>query len=270
VLDTVPIASANYGVVATKYNALGPLLPFGSKADAPASAIIPMVKAALQADLGGNGQKVVLFVTDGDTDFCDDGNTLCPLDAVTYRLQDLYAAGITTLVMGLPSNLTSSRPGTLQALANAGAGLPVALPMQGTTALTPADIYGQCIGSAEWATLRTAAGRTGTTATATYQPAGGNATVYMPNATDQTAASGVVAALRSCAFDLVGNFSIDGAHLGGAHVLIGGTQIPHDDANGWRLTSPTRVELVGAACATLRTPGSGQIAFQFPCESIVL
>jgi hypothetical protein len=191
--ESVPIALNNYAAIQTAYDSWGPLLPYGTKADTPAVEAIPMVKATLQAD-AGNGQKYMLFVTDSETDFCDDGNTLCPADAVTYQIQDMYAAtpSIGTLVIGLPTSLDSLAPTVLQNFANAGTGQAVVVPM-GAGAAIPSDVYYQCNGltdggSYSWSNLYTAAGHGALqpTSIATYSATGGTATVYAPDTTSET------------------------------------------------------------------------------------
>ena len=186
VFDSVPIALNNSDAIAAKYNTLGELLPIGAKADTPASAVIPMVKAALQADTG-TGNKYMLLVTDTETDFCDDGAAVCPADAVTYLIQDMYAAGIGTLVISLPTKIGSLSPvAVAQNFANAGAGQPVAL-LPGTT--VPIDIYHECYQSSTgWTSLVSGTGHTTSTSLATYAPAGvtpGTATVFAPTTASQ-------------------------------------------------------------------------------------
>ena len=123
--QSVPIALNNSATMKTAYDGWGPLLPYGSKADTPAVEAIPMVQAALQADTG-TGKKYMMIVTDGETDFCDDGNSLCPADAVTSMIQSMYNAtpSIGTLVIGLAdaSPTNQIEPQVLQDFANAGAG----------------------------------------------------------------------------------------------------------------------------------------------------
>ncbi len=121
--QSVPIALNNAATIKTAYDGWGPLTPYGAKADTPAVEAIPMVKAALQADTG-TGQKYMMIVTDSETDFCDDGNALCPADAVTYLIQDMYNStpSIGTLVIGLPTSISNISTTVLQNFANAGAG----------------------------------------------------------------------------------------------------------------------------------------------------
>jgi hypothetical protein len=277
--ETVPIDMDNYAAIAAKYNSLAQLQPPGAKADTPAAAVIPMVKAALLADTAGTGQKYMMFVTDSETDFCDDGNFLCAVDAVTFEIQDLYAAGIGTLVIGLPSTgAQTTAPAILQSFANAGAGLTVALPPVGGLSV-PSDISSQCAGSAgsadSWAGFLAASGHTG--AIATYGSPAGKATVYTPSSTSTadlaTQISAAISGVKSCTFDLSNvngkSIKVDLTQLASAHVLIQSAQIPQDATNGWSMSSQTQLLLNGTACKTWETPGNDNIDFQFPCQSII-
>ena len=281
--DTVAIGEigTNYAAIAAKYNALGPLLPFGSKADTPMSAVIPMVQSALQADTG-TGQKYMLVISDGQTDFCDDGNNVCPADAVTGQIQSMFTASLGTLVIGLPSQLgggTAFNQAVLQGWANAGVGMNTALPTVGGAA-TATDVYNQCNGTADWKTVFTANGRTGvSSADALYTTPGGTATVFTPSSTstsdlaNQIAAA--ISAVKSCSFDLsdVGGKSIkvDTGKLASAMVKIQGTAVPLDATNGWNVTTsaPSTLVLNGNACKTWQTPNNNDISFAFPCSTII-
>jgi hypothetical protein len=275
VFDTVPIdvIANSYDPISSKYNSLGPLLPYGSKADTPAEAVIPMVKSALQADTG-NGQKYMLFVTDSETDFCDDGGAECPADAITYQVQDMYTAGIGTLVVGLASSGGGIAPTVLQNLANAGAGQPVIVPPTVSSAM---QLYYNCTGagSGQWMSLWTAAGRTGLNPIATYSATAGSAPVYSPGGTSQTALAAQISAaladVKSCTFDLGGHISVVTSKLDKASVVINGSTVPLDPnmTNGWYMSSPTVLQLYGPACDMWRDPSVTDIKFNFPCEIIV-
>ena len=276
VFNSVPIALNNYAAIQAQYTKDGPLQPFGSKSDTPAAQVLPMVKAALAAD-SGDGGKYVLFVTDSETDFCDDGNALCPADAVTYRIQDMYAAGIGTLVIGLPTAMTNIATSVLQNFANAGAGQTVALPA-GSGVTTPTDVGYQCAGVPSWMSLFTAAGRTPTTSIASYGSPAGTANVFMPSSASQQALTEQIAAavngVKSCIFDL-GNVNgmaikVDRTMLSSAHIKIMGTDIPLDDTNGWRMNTDTQLQLSGNACDLWRAPATTTIDFQFPCEIFIV
>ena len=284
--DTVPIDLNNSDAIAAKYNSLGQVAMASEgncKADTPATQAIPMVKATLQADTG-TGPKYVLFATDGETDFCDDGNALCPADAVTYQVQDLYAAGYGTLVIGTASNLNAIDTTVLQNLANAGAGQGVIIP-PGSGAATTADFLYQCNGSmttgSQWMSLYTAAGRTGMTSVATYSATAGTAPVYAPTTLDaQSLVTQISAAInsipRSCTFDL-STFKIDTTKLREAEVYLVDSTSSRDDipldptnTNGWDMTSSTELQLFGSWCDKLRLQTTTDIKFNFPCDIIII
>jgi hypothetical protein len=110
--------------------------------------------------------------------------------------------------------------------------------------------------------------------TASYGAASGSAPFYEPNVNDQQqlvgALSGVVAGVRSCVFDLQGKLQIDLNAAGMGIVEIDGKRIPYGGADGFRMNSPTQLELLGNACGTLRKPESKSVFIDFPCEAVVL
>ena len=295
--DTVPIALNNSTAINTEYNSLGQVgvASEGScKADTPAVEAIPMVKTILQGDTAASGPKYVLFATDGQTDFCDDGDPDCPADAITYQVQDLYAAGYGTLVLGLPTDIgggTAFNSAVLQNLANAGVGQGTALPTQnGTT--TQMQLYYACngngtaAGSDSWTGLYTAAGHTAAqlTSIATYSTAG-TAQVFAPSGTDtQSLITQLSAAInsipRSCTFDL-STFQIDTTKLNEAQVDLVDTSgnktvVPLDssETNGWYMTNittnsqgtmtSTTLQLFGPACESASQPEHGRHQVQLP------
>jgi hypothetical protein len=230
------------------------------------------------------GDKYILFVTDGEPDYCDDGNALCPPDSVVRELQNLAAgkddsgmpqAPIHTLVFGVDSPLSTISPQVLQGFANAGAGQPVA-PLNAD----PNAVYDQCNSVTGWAAAFAKTGKPAMRGQTTgdYAATGGNATVYRPNPNDQAALlqqiQAALAGVKSCSFDLAGDgVKVDTSRvdLGDlAHVLINGTAVPYDAAQGWHMLSPTTVELVGQACTDWRVPGETSISFDFPCDVIIV
>jgi hypothetical protein len=275
--DTVPAALNNYDAIANEYNMLGPLLPYGQKVDTPAAEVIGMVKSTLMKDTT-NGPKYMLFVTDSQTDFCDDVNALCAADAVTWTIQDMYTAGIGTLVIGLPSSMSQVAAGALQNFANAGVGQPVVVPA-GAGAATPLDVYYQCNGAGlnmAWNSFQTMAGRTGMVPIATYGTTGGTAPVYAPTSTSQADLANQIAQaladVKSCTFDLsmqTPPIQVDLTQLKLANVQIMGTTVPLDDTNGWKMLDSKTLELEGTACNQWRDPNVTQIMFNFPCQIII-
>jgi hypothetical protein len=77
----------------------------------------------------------------------------------------------------------------------------------------------------------------------------------------------IVNGVRSCAFALNGMVK-DGAETEGTVVLDGGV-LPLNDPNGWRLSSPTTIELVGKACETIKDDKKHELSASFTCGSII-
>src|SRR5215831_1019443 len=284
VFDFTPIddIATNYDAIAAKYNSLAALQPWGSKADTPMADTIPKIKTMLMSDTG-TGPKYMLIATDGQTDFCDDGNNLCPADAIIYRAQDLFAAtpSIGTLVLGLPTDVGGGMAfnmAVLQGVANAGVGQNPALTGLGVS--TPTDVWNQCNGVAGWKTIATAAGRGMNASLATYPTPAGTAKVFTPTSTSTTdlaaQLSAAIAGVKSCTFDLNNvdgtgkSIQVDLTMLSKASVQIMGTTIQLDpnNTNGWDMVSATQLQLFGAACDSWRNPNTKDITFNFPCDII--
>jgi hypothetical protein len=249
----------------------------GVKFESPASESIGVVADALVADTDP-GSKYIIFLTDGQPDYCDDSNSLCAPDSVVYHLQKAYAAGITTIVFGVQTALFDLAPGVLQSFANAGAGEPTLAPIR--TGGSTNDFYDQCNSIAGWAADLTASGKPNARGTTlgTYASTMGPTTPYTPSAANQTQLvtqlSAALSGVKSCTFDLsnIGGKSIkvDLPKLAQAQVLISDAPIAQDATNGWSLSSDnSSVVLNGTACATWRMPNTTKINFNFPCGSII-
>ncbi len=283
ILDTVPVALNNFAPIQALYSSLGqPMF----KAETPAQMSLDAVAktlaqaAASQADGGAGGQpggQYILFVTDGETDFCDDGNAVCPADAVIAELEKLYTQGITTMVLAISSNASNISVPVLHAFANAGAGImPLAPPSSAAGApLSPTDIYNQCNGTLGWKQLATTAALGMNQALGTYTlPDAGvaNATLYSPDATNVADLTNKIAAalntVKSCSFDLQGKIKVDLAQAGSGKVTVDGVALPYDPNNGWTMTTATQLDLTGTACQAWRAKGM-KIDFAFPCEIII-
>jgi hypothetical protein len=231
------------------------------------------------------GPRYILFVTDGEPDYCDDGPAICPADSVVKALQDL-ALGvdrttgtqnlpINTLVFGVATTATAIAPEILQAFADAGAGLPVAPP----TAVLD-DVFYNCTSRGGWVEDFGLTGKplqVGQTV-ADYSAASGGATVYQPDPNDQTALAdeirAALAGVKSCSFDLAGDgveVDLNRPDLGElARVLLNGEAVAFDPVNGWSMTTETTVQLSGAACDAWRAPVETSLDFDFPCDVIVV
>jgi hypothetical protein len=269
----------NHADIAELYNSLEQ----SAFKDTPTLLALNAVAEQLWGDTTPGG-KYILFVTDGEPDYCDDGNVLCPPDSVVGRLQKL-ALGlddtgaqnppIQTFVFGIDSVLSTISPEVLQAFANAGAGQPVAE----LTAI-PNAFFDQCRGVAGWAADFATTGRqlVPGASVGVYSPVGGTATLYRPDPTDQAQLieqiRSALAGVKSCTFDLAGDgieVDLSRQDLGtAARVLMGGTPVPFDELNGWHMLSSTTVELAGAACESWRVPGVTSLDFDFPCDLIII
>jgi hypothetical protein len=268
-----PVAPAldNYMPIAMRYNAL--VAP--RKGETPTRNALVQVGTLLAND-PAPGEKFILFVTDGQPDYCDDGNELCPPDSVVGELQTLAKGGVKTLVFGISSPLTTISDAVLAGFANAGAGQPVAALVPDINA-----IFDQCAGVAGWAADFAATGKQATRGhtIGDYDPMGGGmAKVFKPDLTNQKALvdeiSAALSGVKSCVFDLSNldgkKITVDQTQLNRAHVIVMGTEVPLDDMNGWHMTSDTQLELSGTACDLWRQPENTTIDFQFPCELIVV
>ena len=76
----------------------------------------------------------------------------------------------------------------------------------------------------------------------------------------------IVDGVRTCSFQLDGTVK-DGGEVDGT-VMVDGTVIPLDEANGWRLSSPTTVELRGKTCALVKDKNDHKVTAEFPCGTI--
>jgi hypothetical protein len=223
------------------------------KGETPTAATIQAGQAALLAD-PAPGEKVMLLVTDGDPDFCNDPDRACPMDAVVGAVQDARAKGISTVVFGLQRAELSEQH--LRDVANAGAGQPVALP-QGIN--SEEDLRNRCRSNPPGSIP------------GTYSPTSGNAQFFQASGTDQAALGAALDAaiygVRSCIFDLDGAVEINPDRVGSARITLDdGVPLVFNDPNGWRLLTATQVELVGNACQQLKNPATGGIKFDFPCD----
>jgi hypothetical protein len=221
------------------------------KGETPTAAAINQAVPVLLAAAPG-GEKFILLVTDGDPDFCNDGDQVCPMDAVVGAVQAAKTQGIGTTVFGLQRTGVALSGQHLTDVANAGAGLPVRQPIQRLE-----DFQGRCQGPA----------------LGTYAAAGGTAVPFLANATDRaaltTALDQVVAGIRSCTFELAGSVKVDLSRASQATIRIDETTpLTYDDSNGWRMVTETQVEIMGAACSQLKSAQTRGINFDFPCEIV--
>jgi hypothetical protein len=210
----VAAAQANRAAISALYSTLE--MP-QSKEDAPLSLALSRAASLLWTD-PTPGEKTIVLVSDGNADYCDDGNPFCPPDSIVGRLQNLAAGRevtelgtviarppIRTLVFGTAVPTIAAAAARLQTFANAGAGEPVALPGD---PIQPSQLFAQCSSSAAWLADFETTGKATTfdASIGSYSAVAGSAPVYGPTAAEQAA---LVAALRSaepaavlsCTFD---------------------------------------------------------------------
>ncbi len=285
-LQLTPPDMNNHAAISALYSGLEQ--PAAGQIDTGSTYALDAVAEELWNDPTPGG-KYILFVTDGEPDYCDNPGQECPIDSVNWTLQR-FAQGvdrtgaargpITTIVLGVATSVTQIADQALTSFANAGAGQPVAtLTINGNQTLTGLNYYERCNGGTlGWAQDFMATGKTTPDSVATYSPTAGTATVFKPDPTDQAAIADKIrealAGVKACTFDISeGNIEIDWtrADLGSvAGVQINGAAVPYDPANGWTMTSATVVELTGTACEQWRAPGESSIHFDFPCDVVVV
>lgn len=213
------------------------------KGETPTATSLAKVTEVLASD-PDPGAKFILLVTDGEPDFCDDGNVVCARDAVVAAAQDAHRKGIGTLVFHVGGQVDRLH---LEDVARAGSGEGVEDRGRAVAMQCPSP-------------------------RGTYADAGGQGVLFEPDVNDRDALVGAlseaVASLRSCTFELAGRVQIDpaGAMLG--RIEIDGTPVPYGAPDGYRLNGPSTIELLGAACEQLRRPATERVAIDFPCEVI--
>jgi len=274
IFESIAPALNNSAAISAVYQPLGKL-PGNEPGQTPIIQALPLVQGLLNQP-GNDGDKYILFVTDGEPDFCDNGDSDCAMDAVVGGIQKLAADGIHTIIFGIGSSIINTSSSFLQAMANAGASLPPPTPF--ASMKTPQSVCYACKGvspwAAQWGTGATPDCMTGAQTLGTYGSSATNATVYNPDAANQAALTtqiaNVVKGIKSCTFDLGGDISVDLNQLDRASIAVEGTNIPLSQDNGWRMNNASQVELVGSACTTWNDPKNTHIDFNFPCEIIVV
>ena len=121
-MDQVKFDKNNYARISADINAVQQP---SYKGETPTAVTLQQAVPVLLAD-PSPGDKVMLLVTDGDPDFCNDPDRVCSMDAVIGAVQDAYSKGVSTTVFGLKRAELSEQH--LRDVANAGTGQPVAFP----------------------------------------------------------------------------------------------------------------------------------------------
>ena len=245
-LDKIDIN--NYAAIKEAYDRLGKPTYKGETPTAAAIEGITKVLRDQQANAADTAVSptVILLVTDGEPDFCDDPNVTCSRDAVVAAVQSAKAEGIGTFIFSIGGQVDRNHLGDV---ANAGVGQPVV--------------------DRQNAVMHQCPDRKGT-----YSQTSGSAPYFEPNVNDQTAIvkaiESVVSTVRSCVFDLQGKLQIDLDVANEGVVELDDQRIPYGTPDGFRMNSPTQLELVGGACERLRSPDVKRVFIDFPCDAITL
>jgi hypothetical protein len=283
--DNVAPALNNAAAITAKYDSLAwpaesECQTGGKKFESPAMYSITAATKALMADTTP-GDKYIIFITDGQEDYCDDSLEICASDSTIGALQAAFAAKIRTIVFGLQTTQFNLPGAVLDAFANAGAGEPTVASVP--SGLDATAIFDQCQGVAPWVADLSKSGHPttrGPTATVgTYAAAAGPTKPFKPNASDQnmlvTQLSTALSGVKSCTFDLTTTggtpIKVDLKQLNKATIKVEGTPVALDtnSANGWNMINETTLQLFGTACDAWRNPDAKTIDFNFPCEIIV-
>lgn len=100
------------------------------------------------------------------------------------------------------------------------------------------------------------------------KPLNGDAGAILPANKDQLTAAlrNIVLGARTCVFDLNGSVTPGKESLGTVKV----NDAVQTFGAGWRLNSPTQIELLGDACTTVKTSNDARVSAQFPCDAFVI
>lgn len=245
----VPVAKDNYPAIERAYNGIqAPMF----KGETPTAAALTQISQMLespkdQPDTFTRDPKYIVLVTDGEPDFCDDPNVTCSRDAVVAAVQQSFANGVGTFVFSIGGQVERAHLGDV---ANAGVGYPVE--------------------DHQMAVMYQCPERKGTYAAA----ASDSAPFFEPDVNDQNALvaalTSAIAGVRSCIFDLQGKVKIDLSMADQGLVTIDGAPVSYGAPDGFRMNTPTQLELLGASCMRLKQPETLRVAIDFPCKAIEL
>jgi hypothetical protein len=236
---------SNYSFIQSTCSAAGyDPLDDGAKGETPTGAAIDGVIDSLTT-IVEPGPKYLILITDGLPDTCATPDPQCGADEAIRALQDAYAAGIETRVVGVELDDGGENWRYYTQITNAGAGQSV---------LHGAD-YADC-----------AVGGDSATYGATM---GGAVPIDSGNPTTLTQALvSTVQGLRSCTVDLSG-ISVNTALASQGAVQLEGSVLGYDTADGWQMSSSTRIQFLGAACDAFRAAPVPDLYVSFPCTALL-
>jgi hypothetical protein len=76
----------------------------------------------------------------------------------------------------------------------------------------------------------------------------------------------IVSGVRSCVFTL--NGTVEEGRADSGTVLLDGKSLIYQDKDGWRLNTPSELELIGEACAAIKR-GDHDLKIIFPCGVLI-
>jgi len=274
-LQKVPYAINNYDAINAVYGAI--LAKYnGQKWETPTHAAVDAAAADLAAFTATPpGPKYILLVTDGSPDTCWANDPQCGQDASIKAVQDAYAKGIGTYVLGIGDILDAAADGCsagrcgkdyLQDVANAGTGLPVEPVSDANYA------YSSCVQNSPTKALSATYAATGAGGKAPYYTVSGKGT-----ASDVTplvtAIKQALTQTRSCTFAMTA--TLPTGMTTGIKITTNaekgmfsynGKPLAYNDPNGWKLNADqTGITLSGSVCDSWKTAG-GTLTGSFPCE----
>lgn len=99
--------------------------------------------------------------------------------------------------------------------------------------------------------------------------AGDAAPLFRTNNRDQVvqALNEIIVGARSCKFTL--NSAVRSGTEGLGTVKLNGERLVLNDPNGWKLNSPTELEITGTSCTTVKTAPTAQVSVRFPCGVVI-
>jgi hypothetical protein len=77
----------------------------------------------------------------------------------------------------------------------------------------------------------------------------------------------IINGARSCTFSLDGEVVTE--HAGDGTVTLNGEELGYGDPDGWRLVSPTEIEVTGKACDEIMDGGNDNVEGTFPCYAFI-
>jgi hypothetical protein len=235
-LEGVPYALANFGPI---QSTLGPA---GTQPDTPTGESILEIAGITDAGVvvsgglaeldAGGGEKIILLVTDGDPDYC--GNPQANDQGDAGEIAKAKAIAVDAVKRAYASGIKT------YVLA---IGSEVSIPHQQEMANA-----GQGLPANE------------PDAAPLFRPT--------DEAQLQAQINSIIYGARPCSYTLNGAVQAGSEDKG--TVALNGQALGYGDPDGWRLASPTELELVGQACETVKTSESATLTAHFPCGAFVV